>query len=73
MARMSAARAERVAKSHHCVRCGEYSYKRVRVAEATESQRQELQIAWLASLSCGICGAEQEVGLDDEGQIVYVG
>jgi ribosomal protein S27AE len=73
MTEITAARAELIAKSQHCPRCGEYSYKRVRVRPADEAQRRELNVAWCAWLTCGVCGSEHEVGLDDEGQTVYVG
>ena len=71
MAKITNERAERVAKSHPCFHCGEYSYKRVRVTPATAAQRKELKVAWQAAMTCGICGSEQEIGISDAGDIVY--
>ena len=66
-------RAERIARAHACVSCGEYSFKRFGVREASESQREALHVIWVARKTCGVCGAEQEVGLDAEGDVVYAG
>jgi transcription elongation factor Elf1 len=66
-------RAERIARAHACVRCQEYSYRRVRVDPATPSLREALGTAWQATLVCGVCGTTQELGIDDSGDVVYVG
>ena len=73
MPRITQERAERIAKAHACEQCGEYSYKRVIVKPASKSQQQTLRVAWQASKVCGICGTEQELGIDASGDIVYVG
>ena len=73
MARIPKERAERVAKAHACERCGEYSYKRVKVKAATRQQEEEQGIAWMAEKVCGVCDAHLELGIDAEGDIVYVG
>ena len=39
---------------------------------ASEAQR-EVGAAWHAVKICGVCGLEQELGLDAEGDVVYVG
>ena len=39
---------------------------------ATEAQR-EVGAAWHAAKICGVCGLAQELGLDAEGDIVYLG
>ncbi len=65
-------RAERIARSHACEKCGEYSYKRLVVRPATEAQR-EVGARWHVDKICGVCGMMQELGLDDEGDIVYAG
>lgn len=65
-------RAERIAKAHACENCGEYSYRQVRVKPATQVQVEELQVVWVATKTCGICSAQQEIGIDAEGDIVYV-
>jgi hypothetical protein len=66
-------RAERIAKAQPCENCGEYSFKRFVIKPATEAQRKELSVAWQAVKTCGVCGAVQEVGIDDDGDVVYVG
>lgn len=66
-------RAERIAKSQACENCGEYSFKRFMIKPATESQRKELGIAWQATKTCGVCGSVEEVGIDEDGDVVYVG
>jgi hypothetical protein len=66
-------RAERIAKAQPCENCGEYSFKRFLIKPATEAQRQELSIAWQAVKTCGVCGAVQEVGIDEDGDVIYVG
>jgi hypothetical protein len=66
-------RAERIARAHACVNCGEYSYKRLVVKPASEVHRKEFNEAWHAIKVCGVCDTHQEMGIDDEGDIVYVG
>ena len=73
MPKITRERAERIAKAHACERCGEYSYKRVTVRPASKSQQEALHVAWHATMVCGVCGTEQEVGIDASGDIVYVG
>ena len=73
MTRITRERAERVAKAHACENCGAYSYKKVSVKPAAPEQRETLNVAWQATKVCGICGAVQELGIDEEGEIVYVG
>jgi transcription elongation factor Elf1 len=65
-------RAERVAKGHACEHCGEYSYKKLSVKASTASQRKELKESWHALKVCGVCGLEQEMGIDADGEILYV-
>jgi len=67
------ARAELIARSHACVRCKEYSYRKVSVTPTSESHRTELGVYWEARLVCGVCGLEQQVGIDEEGDVAYVG
>jgi hypothetical protein len=66
------ARALMVARSHHCVRCQEYSYKRLQVKPANEQLRKELGEEWHATLLCGVCGLYQELGIDADGDVLYV-
>jgi hypothetical protein len=65
-------RAQRIAKAHACENCGEYSYKKLVVRPATEPGRTELGLAWYVTKVCGVCGMEHEMGLDEDGEIVYV-
>jgi len=69
---ISEERALIIARSHHCVRCLEYSYKRVVVKPAAEALRAELGEVWHAELICGVCGLHQELGIDADGDILYV-
>jgi transcription elongation factor Elf1 len=66
-------RAERIARAHACLRCREYSYKRVTVAPADPTMREALGEAWHATLECGVCGAQQELGIGDDGAVLYAG
>ena len=70
---ISQARAERVARAHACVRCLEYSYKRVTVAPSGQALREALGELWHATLVCGVCGTVQELGISADGDVVYVG
>jgi transcription elongation factor Elf1 len=73
-ARINKAKAERIARAHACQRCGEYSYKKLVVKEAPPSHSSsDLGVVWNASLVCGVCGLRQELGIDAEGETVYVG
>ncbi len=65
-------RAERIAKAHACEHCGEYSYKKLTVKPRLKADRSELQEAWHAVKECGVCGLQQEMGIDEEGEIVFL-
>ena len=65
-------RAERIARSHACEHCQEYSYKKVTVRPASAEHQREFNEAWHAVKVCGVCGLHQEMGIDAEGDIVYV-
>ena len=71
-AKITKARAERIARAHACERCGEYSYKKLIVKEASASHATDLNVAWQASLICGVCALSQELGIDAEGEVVYI-
>jgi transcription elongation factor Elf1 len=66
-------RAARIARSHACTHCLEYSFKKVTVRRAPVSHQKELKTAWIAVRVCGVCGLEQEMGIDGQGEIVYGG
>lgn len=72
MPKITQRRAERIAKAHACEHCGEYSYKKLVVKAAQPSDDDELKEAWHAVKTCGVCGLQAEMGIDDEGEIVYV-
>ena len=73
MARISQARAEMIARAHACEQCGEYSYKKLTVKAASPDMERSLSEAWHATKVCGVCGLVAEMGIDAEGDIVYVG
>ena len=73
MAPITRERAERIARAHACERCREYTYKRLVVKPASAALREELEAVWIATKTCGVCGLQQELGIDDDGDIVYVG
>lgn len=66
-------RVERIARAHACVVCREYSYKKVTVKRASAAHRKDLNVHWEASAICGVCGTENDLGIDAEGNVVYVG
>jgi hypothetical protein len=70
---ITAERAERVAKAHPCARCLEYSFKQLRVKPAPDAQQAAVGAAWLVTRTCGVCGAMEELGIDEEGEVVYAG
>ena len=72
MAKITRERAERIARAHECENCGEYSYKKLTVKAAPKEHQEELNVAWQAVKVCGICGHQTEMGIDSEGDIVYV-
>ncbi len=64
-------RAERIARAHACAGCKEYSYRKLIVRPSSASMLAALGEEWHAELACGVCGLEQELGIDGEGQVVY--
>jgi hypothetical protein len=71
LAPISRERAERIAKAQACGRCGEYSYKRVSVKPAPQRLQESLGIMWSAEKVCGVCDAQIEMGISDEGDVIY--
>jgi hypothetical protein len=71
--KISKERAERIAKSHACGKCGEYSYKRVSVKPASKRLEESLGVVWSSEQVCGVCDSHLELGIDDDGTIVYEG
>ena len=72
MAKITKERAEKIARSHACENCREYSYKKLKVTPATASHKKDLNEAWHVVAVCGVCDLEQELGIDAEGDIIYV-
>lgn len=72
MAKITKDRAERIARAHACEVCGEYNYKKLSVKPADAELRRNLGVSWLATKTCGVCEAMHELGINDEGDIVYV-
>jgi transcription elongation factor Elf1 len=72
LAEVTRERAERIARSHACERCGEYSYKKVRVTPASASHRTELNEEWHVEAICGVCELMMEMGISADGEIIYV-
>ena len=73
MAPITRERAERIARGHACERCREYTYKKLMVKPASAAIKEELGAVWVAAKTCGVCGLQQELGIDDDGDIVFVG
>ena len=65
-------RAERIARSHACENCGEYSFKKLVVKPATPALQADLDAVWVATKTCGVCGLQQELGLDEDGDVIFV-
>ncbi len=70
---LSKERAERIARAHACLGCREYTWRKISVREAAPALREEFGEVWHATLVCGVCEMQQELGIDDDGDIVYVG
>jgi hypothetical protein len=67
---VSLERAERIARSHACSNCGEYSFKRIAVKAAPKSLRDEFRAIWHVTRVCGVCRHESELGIDADGDLV---
>lgn len=66
-------RAARISRGHACSQCLEYSFKKVTIRRAPASHKRDLKTYWVVTRVCGVCGLDQELGLDAEGEIVYGG
>lgn len=69
---ISRERAEVIARAHACISCREYSWRRLTIREPAEALRREFGEVWHALLVCGVCGLHQELGIDDDGDVLYV-
>ncbi len=72
MPKITRERAEKIARAHACEHCGEYNYRKLTVKPASRTNRTELNESWIAKKTCGVCGLQAEMGIDDEGEIVFV-
>jgi transcription elongation factor Elf1 len=72
MVKITRERAEKIARAHACEHCGEYTYKKLTVKPAPLKNRTELNEAWIAKKTCGVCGLQADMGIDAEGEIVWV-
>lgn len=73
MAKLTKERAERIAKAHACSSCKEYTYRRLTVKPATQAITEELGAVWIATRTCGVCEYKEEIGIADDGDVVYAG
>lgn len=64
-------RAERIARGHACSNCNEYTFRKISVKPASDELRKELEIEWVVARLCGVCKHLTEVGIADDGDIVY--
>lgn len=71
MAKLSKLRAELIAKAHPCSHCKEYSFRRLTLKEASKAIREELGAVWVATKTCGVCEHKEEIGIADDGEVVY--
>jgi hypothetical protein len=69
--KLSRERAERIAKGHACPRCKEYSYRKLTVKPAPKAIADELGAVWVVTRICGVCEHHEELGIADDGDIVY--
>jgi len=72
LAKLTRERAEKIARAHACENCREYSYKKLTVKPASPAHRAEFKEAWHVIAVCGVCDLHQELGIDDEGDVIYV-
>jgi transcription elongation factor Elf1 len=63
-------RAELIAKAQACPRCREYTYKRIKLRAASESDH-VAGAAWLAEMVCGVCGAHLQLALESDGDVLF--
>jgi len=70
---ISRERAERVARAHACTSCQEYTWRKLHIREALPALTIQFGEVWHATLVCGVCGLHQELGIDADGEVAYVG
>ena len=67
---VSRERAERIARAQPCPKCGEYTYKKIKLRAAT-SVDEITGAAWMAELVCGVCGAHLQLALEADGDVIF--
>ncbi len=73
MPKLTKERAQKIARAHACSSCQEYTYRRLTVKEATAEVVKELGAVWIATKTCGVCNYKEEIGIADDGDVVYAG
>lgn len=73
MPKLPKERAERIAKGHECSHCQEYNFRRITVRVASAAIRDELGAVWIATKLCGVCQHREEIGIAEDGEVVYAG
>jgi hypothetical protein len=73
VAAISKERAQKIAKAHACSSCKEYSYQKLTVKAATAAITAELGAVWIATKVCGVCKYQEEIGIAEDGDVVYEG
>ena len=73
MTKLTKERAERIAKGHACSSCKEYTFRRITVKPATKAITDELGAVWIATKTCGVCKYQEEIGIAEDGDVVYSG
>lgn len=71
MPKLTKEKAERIAKAHACSHCKEYTYRRLTVKAAPKAITEELGAVWIANKFCGVCEHREEIGIAEDGDIVY--
>ncbi len=49
----------------------EYNFKKLKVRRASEATNAAIGEVWHATKTCGVCGMQNEIGIDAEGDIIY--
>ena len=63
-------RAELIARGQACPRCREYTYKKIKLRAAIESDH-IAGAAWIAEMICGVCAAHLQLALESDGDILF--
>jgi transcription elongation factor Elf1 len=70
MTLVSKERAERIARAQACPRCGEYTYKKLKMRAARPDDH-VATAAWMAELVCGVCAAHLQLALEADGDVLF--